>query len=412
MWPIPDTQRLQGYPDAEAEDFDDLADGSILADVLQLYAPAVDPSNSAAGSAKLLHGCLTAYFGSRVALPRLAGNMHNGTFCKPGLLRALSEAVMLAAVEGPRKEEAIQAIMNLEEPQQLALGAALQRLVADAPEQADQKGSLSRQGTDASLTDSGPPTPRDQSVYKSEADILQDQLQEMRDRLNSEEMALSGMESSQKSLEAQLRTVIVDHTAEEEQAAEADALLQKWQRSHGEDLRQFKAECDSLRSDLDRETENWQDLPQRESRLQKQLKTEVDAVRDLQDKNGNLEVEIQQAAQSSANDDVSTVKAEMMTSQMQQNVVDRLLRKAENEDSLVTVAVTGPSALGLCSVSSSREEKEESRLAGAFSPLFVVYSLPFDAAFHIARPNRSGKPSTLQRYLLEIILGMPSIDVS
>ncbi|CAE7547018.1 unnamed protein product, partial [Symbiodinium necroappetens] len=172
-------------------------------------------------------------------------------------------------------------------PQQLALGAALQRLVADAPEQADRKGSLSRQGTDASLTDSGPPTPRDQSVYKSEADILQDQLQEMRDRLNSEEMALSGMESSQKSLEAQLRTVIVDHTAEE-QAAEADALLQKWQRSHGEDLRQFKAECDALRSDLDRETENWQemlsvDLPQRESRLQKQLKTEVDAVRDLQE---------------------------------------------------------------------------------------------------------------------------------
>ena len=31
MWPIPDTQRLPGYPDAEAEDFDDLADGSILA---------------------------------------------------------------------------------------------------------------------------------------------------------------------------------------------------------------------------------------------------------------------------------------------------------------------------------------------------------------------------------------------
>ena len=31
MCPITDTERLPGYPDAEAEDFDDLADGSILA---------------------------------------------------------------------------------------------------------------------------------------------------------------------------------------------------------------------------------------------------------------------------------------------------------------------------------------------------------------------------------------------
>ncbi|CAE7028556.1 unnamed protein product [Symbiodinium natans] len=322
------------HPDAEAEEFDDLADGSILADVLRLYAPDVDPSNTAAGSAKLLHGCLSAYFGSRLALPRLAGNMHNGTFCKPGLLRALCEAVMLAAVEGPRKEEAIQAIMNLEEPQQLALGSSLQRLMADAPEYSPgEHGSLSRQGTDASLTDSGPPTPRaDQSLYKSEADILHDELQDMRNRLSSEEMAISGLESSQKSLEAQLRTVMIDYTAEEEQAAETDALLQKWQRSHGEDLRQFKAECDALRADLDRETEHWQDLPQRQAKLRKQLKMEVDAFRDLQDKTGNLEVEIRQAAQSSANDDVSTVKAEMMTSQMQQNVVDRMLRRAENEE--------------------------------------------------------------------------------
>eukprot|EP00913_Durusdinium_trenchii_P030567 g28630.t2 len=36
-------------PDADVEEFDDLADGAILADVLQLYAPEVDP-NSAAGS--------------------------------------------------------------------------------------------------------------------------------------------------------------------------------------------------------------------------------------------------------------------------------------------------------------------------------------------------------------------------
>ena len=95
--------------------------------------------------------------------------------------------------------------------------------------------------------------------------------------------------------------------------------------------------------------------------------------------------------------------------------MDRLLRKAENEDSLVTVAVTRPLALGLCSVSrSSPEEKEESRLAGAFfsSLRLVLYSLPADTAFNIARPNLSGKPSTLRRYLLKVILGMPSTDVS
>ena len=30
--------------------------------------------------------------------------MHNGAFCKPKLLRSLTEAVLLAAVEGPQKD--------------------------------------------------------------------------------------------------------------------------------------------------------------------------------------------------------------------------------------------------------------------------------------------------------------------
>ena len=37
-------------------------------------------------------------------IDRLAGNMHNGAFCKPKLLRSLTEAVLLAAVEGPKKD--------------------------------------------------------------------------------------------------------------------------------------------------------------------------------------------------------------------------------------------------------------------------------------------------------------------
>ncbi|CAE7713584.1 unnamed protein product [Symbiodinium pilosum] len=293
------------HPDAEAEEFDDLADGSILAEVLQLFAPEVDPTNSAAGSAKLLHGCLSAYFGSRIALPRLAGNMHNGAFCKPALLRALCEAVMLAAVEGPRKEEAIQAIMNLDEMscRTALLNFHLWMIQENAT------------ATQQVLYDAAMSVQISKIPASAHGGGWQRLLQDMRDRLNTEEMAISGLQSSQKalvylihhktafiscrvltwqlqSLEAQLRGVMVDYAAEEEQAAETDSLLQKWQRSHGEDLRHFKAECDALRSDLDRETE---DMPQRQSKLQKQLKMEVDALQDLQDKNGNLEVEIRQA---------------------------------------------------------------------------------------------------------------------
>ncbi|CAJ1432656.1 unnamed protein product [Effrenium voratum] len=315
------------FPDADVEEFDDLADGAILADTLQLFAPEVDPSNTAAGSAKLLHGCLSSYFGQRISLPRLAGNMHNGAFCKPLLLRALTEAVLLAAVEGPRKEEAIQAIMNLDEPKQMALGSALQRIMAESA-----TGDPGSSQQNAEHPESGPPTPRAETEYKTEADFLHDEIQDLQERCNAEMRAIDGLENSEQALQAQLRAVMVDFIAEEEQAAEADAMLQKWQRAYGDDLRHFKAECNALRQDLHKETENAKDAPQRDKKLRSQLDHELHACRELQDNTDKLEVELRQAAQANENDDLSTVKAEMMTSQMQQNVVDRLLRRAEGEE--------------------------------------------------------------------------------
>eukprot|EP00434_Breviolum_minutum_P001219 symbB.v1.2.001067.t1/scaffold33.1/size517934/19 len=308
-------------PDADVEEFDDLADGAILADVLQLYAPDVDPS--AAGSAKLLHGCLNDYFGDRISLPRLAGNMHNGAFCKPKLLRSLTEAVLLAAVEGPKKEEAVQAIMNLEEAKQMALGNALQRLMAHA-EAAGRKEQSQEMGESNPPT---PRTPREIPEYKSSADVLQDEIQEMRHQCKAEMVAIDSLENSEKALQAQLRAIMVDFTAEEEQAAETTLLIQKWQRNYGDEMRQRKAECNYLHQELHKEAENAKDLPQQQSKLQLQLDQELHACREIQDNTEYLD-----AAQSDQKDDLSMVKAETMACQMQQNVVDRKLRRAEVEE--------------------------------------------------------------------------------
>ncbi|CAL1150849.1 unnamed protein product [Cladocopium goreaui] len=301
-------------PEADVEEFDDLADGAILADVLQLYAPDVDPTNSAAGSAKRLHSCLSSYFGERIELPRLAGNMHNGAFCKPKLLRSLTEAVLLAAVEGPQKEEAVQAIMNLDENKQMALGNALQRLMAHS-EAADSKEEILETG------ESNPPTPRAPSgvsEYKSSADVLQDEIQEMKHQCKSEMIAVDSLENSEKALQAQLRAIMADFAAEEEQAAETMVSIQKWQRLYGDEMRQRKAECSFLQQELQKEAENAKDLPQLQSKLQLQLDQELHACREMKDNTEYLDVEFREAAQSNEKDDLSTVKAEMMASQMQQ----------------------------------------------------------------------------------------------
>lgn len=331
-------------PEADVEEFDDLADGAILAvrlesvaycllllllkDVLQLYAPDVDPTNSAAGSAKRLHSCLSSYFGERIELPRLAGNMHNGAFCKPKLLRSLTEAVLLAAVEGPQKEEAVQAIMNLDENKQMALGNALQRLMAHS-EAADSKEEILDTG------ESNPPTPRAPSgvsEYKSSADVLQDEIQEMKHQCKSEMIAVDSLENSEKALQAQLRAIMADFAAEEEQAAETMVSIQKWQRLYGDEMRQRKAECSFLQQELQKEAENAKDLPQLQSKLQLQLDQELHACREMKDNTEYLDVEFREAAQSNEKDDLSTVKAEMMASQMQQNMVLRKLQRAEEEE--------------------------------------------------------------------------------
>eukprot|EP00931_Biecheleriopsis_adriatica_P097014 TRINITY_DN7076_c0_g2_i1.p1 TRINITY_DN7076_c0_g2~~TRINITY_DN7076_c0_g2_i1.p1 ORF type:complete len:892 (-),score=292.12 TRINITY_DN7076_c0_g2_i1:491-3166(-) len=328
------------YPEAEAEEFDDLADGSILADMLQMFAPGVDSTNAAAGSVKDLHQCLARYFGTRLSLPRLAGNM-SGSFCKPALLLALTEAVLLAAVEGPRKDEAINAIMTLEDSKQEALGTALQRLMSAAPPpepepSTDTAGSgtpskrvsYQRSGTSQSVMSSS----GGGDEYESEADLLQEEVATLRQRCREEMETAETAERSVQLARSQLQSVMMDLHAEEEQAAETATLISQWQRTYGDDIRRFKEQSRTLRSELAIQTEAADDMPTKQARLQRQIESEMRACTALQDMNGKLEVEIRQAAHVDENDDTSQVKAEMTAATMVQGVVDRKLKKAEQAE--------------------------------------------------------------------------------
>ncbi|CAK9024727.1 unnamed protein product [Durusdinium trenchii] len=254
------------------------------------------------------------------------------------------------------QEAAVQAIMNLNEPKQMALGAALQRLMALA--EAQERHAEPNVDASGKSNPPTPRTPREMTAYKSVADFLQDEIQEMKQQCKTEELAVEGFKNSEKALQVQLRAVMVDFAAEEEQAAETSLQIQKWQRSYGDEMRQRKAECQLLQQELHKETESAKDLPQQQLKLQRHLDSELDACCQMQDTTDKLEVELREAAQSNENDDLSTVKAEMMASQMQQTVVDRKLRRADAEEKeQMALAKTTWEKLHLAEVAASNQEQ-------------------------------------------------------
>ena len=206
----------------------------------------------------------------------------------------------------------------------LALGDALQRLMAESEAQEEPEEAPAVEAPDL------PETPRAEG-YKSAADFLQDEISEMRQNCKSEILAIESFQNSEKVLQGQLKSIMADFAAEEEQAAETSLLIQKWQRSYGDEMRQRKAECSSLELELQKEAENVKNLPQQQLKLQAHLDQELHACEAMRDSTDKLEVEIREASQSE-HDDLSTVRAEMTASQMSQNMVDRKLQRAEKEE--------------------------------------------------------------------------------
>ena len=206
----------------------------------------------------------------------------------------------------------------------LALGDALQRLMAESEPQETASQAPVEEASEA------PETPRAEG-YKSAADFLQDEISEMRQKCKSEVLAIESLGNSEKVLQGKLKSIMADFAAEEEQAAETSLLIQKWQRSYGDEMRQRKAECSSLELELQKEAENVKNLPQQQLKLQAHLDQELHACEAMRDSSDKLEVEIREASQSE-HDDLSTVRAEMTASQMSQNMVDRKLQRAEKEE--------------------------------------------------------------------------------
>eukprot|EP00930_Biecheleria_cincta_P069404 TRINITY_DN57147_c0_g1_i1.p1 TRINITY_DN57147_c0_g1~~TRINITY_DN57147_c0_g1_i1.p1 ORF type:complete len:950 (-),score=296.56 TRINITY_DN57147_c0_g1_i1:233-3082(-) len=320
-------------PAADVEEFDDLADGAILAEVVQEFAPDADPTGVSGSSAAELHKCLSMYFGSRINLPSLQGRMH-GSFCKPVLLLALTEAVLLAAVEGPQKERAIQAIMSLSESKQVALGAKLQQLMTNADEgdtasptpEPSSKEEAARKRS--SLADSG----RDAGLLcMSETDIMQEEVSEARDRIRAEMAVLDALRRSRRMAQEQLATVNHDLSNEEMEASDKSSQLAQWHRSYGEDLRRFAEEAAFFRQEMGQESEAAVDIPARRAALEKMLKDEKRACAELQDKTSELTIEIRQASVQKEGDDTE-VKQETIKSQLQQAMMEKQLIKIEQDE--------------------------------------------------------------------------------
>jgi len=335
------------------EGLDDLADGEQLSQLLRHFLP---DKFSGRGGAEELQDELDSHFQGKLGL------LMSG---EDDFVIALAEAALLAAIDCPKKDEAVRAILTLNEVDQAAIKGTLQKVMAKAAGsvsmaqensmrqprergQRSQGGYLSRRREGGgerrrrdrnNLRVPGNRSPGASSNVGSRRSSLggrptqrETLVRQLRERLMQEVSALEDAQRSEETVADHWRAMQHDLNDEEQLAmTKRDGLATFW-RTKGEDLRKGADELNRLDDELRATLERIKVQPEMIVEAEAEARSEASQLGALHIRAGELESLVAQAEQGAVDDDDSAVQRELYLEKREHDKVQKELFSAENKE--------------------------------------------------------------------------------
>lgn len=332
-----------------ASSLEDLSDGALLASVLGRFSPdfkftpGTDQNvlEAIAGHLELQFGANLLESAEKTAKPEVR-------------LRLLAQLVLLIAVEGPSREEAVKAIFLLSQKQQVEIKQALQQTMElRARTAVPRRQSKSRPVAAPSAASDGQQSPyvarrrarrRAASVDtspipSSRSSVVstgrwQQEAAELQLLCKELEARCGEVKLGEEVVCEQLRLVQADFQAEEMIAVEGRGKLMAFMRLCGDELRKGKEEVRWLEQEVHEASEAADTAPDQEVMLELLVNSEHHEHRQLEEENSYLEKELQQAMGLSTgkHDDYSELNAEVLMNQRELDTMMQELRVSERRE--------------------------------------------------------------------------------